>query len=201
MVDRSIVLVLLLSAGFSVDAGQLATVLHATQLRDAPFTDAAVLATLQPRSSLMVLKRKGGWYQAGFGEHAGWVRMTALRFVQPAEGRPDRSGEEGAAAFNFLTTGRSGYTGITAATGIRGLDSADLLNAHPDRKAVAELERFRAEDKSVKRFAAKGGLKHREVAYVEKKGTMQRLRKFFDFKKRQEEPKDKDGLPGFLGGD
>ncbi|MET0100445.1 MAG: hypothetical protein ABW078_01810 [Sedimenticola sp.] len=201
MVDRSIVLVLLLSAGFAVDAGQLATVLHATQLRDAPYTDAAVLATLQPRSSLMVQDRKGGWYEAGFGEHEGWVRMTALRFVQPAEGRPDRSGEEGAAAFNFLMTGRSGYTGITAATGIRGLDSADVMNAHPDHRAVDELEQFRAEERKLRRFAADGGLKSRKVAYLEKKGGMQRLRKFFNFGKQPEEPKQEGGLPGFFGGD
>ncbi|OOZ37617.1 hypothetical protein BOW51_01605 [Solemya velesiana gill symbiont] len=145
----------------------MATVVRATELRDAPYRDAAVVAKLMSESSLMVVNRKGGWCQAQFGEQEGWVRMTALRFEAKGVESESTAGEDVSAAFNFLTTGRSGYTGVTAATGIRGLDSADVMNATPNHKAVRDLDWFKADLEEAKQFAAEGGLVAKEVAYVE----------------------------------
>ncbi|MES9962773.1 MAG: hypothetical protein ABW116_04495 [Candidatus Sedimenticola sp. 20ELBAFRAG] len=150
----------------TVSASELASVVRATELRSEPFRDATVLAGIQPRSSVLVTDRKGGWYQAKFGEYQGWVRMTALRFVQPGADGSSSGVEEAGSAFRFLTTGRSGYTGVTAATGIRGLDSADMMSAVPDRKAVDNLEWFKVEPAELKQFAADGGLSPRKVSYI-----------------------------------
>lgn len=156
----ALALLLVAASAFAADAGR---VLREAPLRDAPYSDAAETATLAAETDVAVLERRGGWYRVEAGEHGeGWVRMTALRLGKPQEG-----GDSGAGSLlQFLSTGRSGSSGVTVATGIRGLDAADMTNARPDHEAVERLAAFRADPDEARRFAGAAALTGHELAYL-----------------------------------
>ena len=162
---RIVVTVALLLFSTSVIVAEQATLLRSTELRAAPFRDAEVVQKLSANTTLQVVKRKGGWYQVKTQGKTGWVRMTTLLFSQP--GAKPASGGQGAddAAGNLLT-GRSSYRGVTAATGIRGLDVVDIQNSVPNEAAVTKMDKYAVSAKSARSYAGSGGLKSRKVAYL-----------------------------------
>ena len=143
---------------------QLATILQQTDLRAEPYSDARTLTTLKTRQRVKVIQRKGGWYQVRSGSHSGWMRMSHLRL---GSGSGTFSGGNGVSeTLRFLNTGRSGSSGVTVATGIRGLDAADVANARPNHQAVAGLERFYAHPDRVRQFARDSNLRTQPLGYL-----------------------------------
>lgn len=144
---------------------QLATILQQTSLQSEPYSDTASLATLAAKQQVVVMQRQGGWYQVRTASQNGWVRMSHLR-LGSGNGAP--SGSSGVSeTLRFLDTGRSGSSGVTVATGIRGLDAADVANARPNHKAVRKLNRFKAKAKQVEKFARTAKLKTQPLGYME----------------------------------
>lgn len=154
----------------SVLVAEQATLLRSTELRAAPFRDAEVVQRLSANTNLQVVKRKGGWYQVKTAGKTGWVRMTTLLFSRPA-GSPassgPSSGEQAADdAVGGLLTGRSSYRGVTAATGIRGLEAVDIRNSVPNDAAVTAMDKYAVSAKSARSYASSVGLKSKKVAYL-----------------------------------
>jgi hypothetical protein len=145
-------------------AEQLATVLQQTELRAEPFADAAPLASLGAKHQVSVLKRQGGWYQVRSGKLRGWLRMSHIRFSSGSTTPQQDAGL--AQTLRFLSTGRSGASGVTVATGIRGLDAADIANATPDHQALSRLDRFQAKPERARQFAASAQLKSQPLGYI-----------------------------------
>jgi len=120
--------------GLATEAG---VVLRRTELRQEPFDDAARIAELAERAPVRLLTRQGGWLQVQAAPHTGWVRLLFVR-TTPAESAPAPAGAGAVqAAINLARTGSSGQT---VATGVRGLDRADLARATPNPQAVAQLD-------------------------------------------------------------
>jgi hypothetical protein len=175
-----ILLAMLALAGpFPLRAEQTAAVLRDTELRSEPFNDASVTTTLSAKSPLTLLKRQGGWYQARHGTQLGWVRMSAIRLGDAQAGGNSGIGD----TLRFLNSGRSGASGVTVATGIRGLDAADVANASPDHQAVKSLGRLQVTSAQARAFAADAKLKSSQLAYL-----------------RAQDKKNESGIPG-LGED
>jgi hypothetical protein len=144
-------------------AEQGATVLRDAALRSEPYSDAGIVTTLKAHTTLTILERRGGWYQTRTADRQrGWVRMSAIRLGELKAGGSSGVG----ATLRLLSTGRSGASGVTVATGIRGLDAADVANATPDHQAVSRLARFQASAAQAKAFAAQAKLKSRKLAYL-----------------------------------
>jgi hypothetical protein len=144
---------------------QGATVLRDTELRAEPYADAAVLARLKARSKLTILQRKGGWYQARDSRNrTGWLRMSTIRLGSGAAAGSANGGL--GQTLRFLSTGRSGSSGVTVATGIRGLDSADVANATPDHEAVKQLDRYRVSSAAARSFALNASLRSQRLGYI-----------------------------------
>lgn len=166
---KSSLLILLLCALFApaIEAAeQLATTLQQTELRSEPYTDAGVVAPLQAKQSVTVLQRKGGWYQVRTARHSGWLRMSHIRFGDGTAAKRDGGGL--AQTLRFLSTGRSGASGVTVATGIRGLDAADVANASPDHQAAGKLQRYTVSAAAVKEHARSANLKSQPLGYIAK---------------------------------
>ncbi len=143
---------------------QRATVLQQTTLRAEPYSDAAALATLSAKQQVTVIERKGGWYQVRIPGRTGWLRMSHVRL---GDGSNTTQGSSGLSeTLRFLSTGRSGSSGVTVATGIRGLDAADVANARPDHRAVNRLERYRVSQSTVESFAHSGKLRTQPLGYI-----------------------------------
>jgi uncharacterized protein YgiM (DUF1202 family) len=144
---------------------QSAVTLRTTALRAEPHSDAKTITTLTAKTPLQILKRQGGWYQVwDGGKHSGWVRMSHIR-VRTVGGTAKKNDSGVAQTVDFLSTGRSGASGVTVATGIRGLDSADVSNAKPDHKAVKQLDNYKVSSASAGEFAVEGELHETELRY------------------------------------
>jgi len=144
-------------------AADPATLVRKSELRAEPYSDADVVATLEAETPLTVEKRRGGWYHVEAAGRTGWVPMIRVRLISGAGAGEGDSGV--AEALGLVTTGRSGASGVTVATGIRGLDAASMVNASPDYAAVARLDQMGVSADAARRYAERGKLKAQAVAY------------------------------------
>jgi hypothetical protein len=159
---RTLLALLLCSLGLTAQADP-AHVIRATDLKAKPFNDAATVLPLTEKTVVEVLAREGGWYKVKAKGKNGWVRMTALRL---GDGNA-KAGDSGVgSALQFLSTGRSGSSGVTVATGVRGLDAADITNAVPNPKAVDELDKLAVNAADARSHASKAKLQPQKIVYL-----------------------------------
>jgi hypothetical protein len=138
-----------------------ATVIRATELKQAPATDAASAGQLAENAKVDALERQGGWTRVkAAGGTEGWVRMLVLRYEGTGAARQGDSGI--AQALNVARTGTSG-TQVT--TGVRGLDAEQLTNAKPNTAELKKLERYSASKDAAAAFAERGPLRAQQVSY------------------------------------
>lgn len=152
--------VVLLAAGLLIGTAALASerglMIRAGDLFEQPFIDAKKLGPLTPNQPVTIVERRGGWVSVDAGGKRGWVRLLNLRLepaVQPTAGRST-------AAL------RTGSTGRTVATGVKGLDEADIRSASLDRGQLAELELLGVTDDAAKQYGSQNQLKDSLIAYL-----------------------------------
>lgn len=140
---------------------EAATVIRATELKQAPASDAAGTGQLAENAKVDALERKGGWTRVkAAGGAEGWVRMLALRY-EGAGGA--RQGDSGIA--QALNVARTGTSGTQVTTGVRGLDADQLANAKPNTAELKKLERYSAGKDAAAAFAERGQLRAQQVSY------------------------------------
>ena len=143
---------LLLCLGLApVFAQETGFAVRPTEIRKEPYSDAAILGALPEKAQVRVLARQGGWMQiesgAPPGTIAGWVRMLSIRM-----GVEQTGGDSGVQQlFNIARTGSSG---TTVATGVRGLDKEQIQNAQPNPSELRKLATFAATKADAEQFAA-----------------------------------------------
>lgn len=135
----------------------------ATDLKKTPFTDAETVASLPENTTVDILKRQGPWMQVKTNGKEGWVRMLSLRMGNGA--KSDGSGTA-AGLGGLLNIARTGSSGNTVATGVRGLTKEELANAQPNPEEMRKLKQYTVSAKEAKAFAAAGGLKSQQVEYL-----------------------------------
>lgn len=151
-------------------AGETAQTLAGTELKSEPFIDAGTVATLPAGAAVEIVKRQGGWMQVkSAGGDSGWLKMTGVKL---GGGSADAKGDSGLGAlWNVARSGRSGSTGVTVATGVRGLSPEDLKNARPAPEAVKKLDSFAAAKKDAEAFAGKAALRRQTIDYIADAGS------------------------------
>jgi hypothetical protein len=160
----SVVLLLLLGVAGGSLAADAARTIRQSELRAQPYADAAVVASVPADAGLAIQERKGGWYKVQAGGNTGWMRMTAVRMG--TAGGTTGGGDTGlGSALKFMTTGRSGSSGVTAATGIKGLTPEDMVSARPDYRALQSLDRYAVTARDARKFAAKAHLASNAIPY------------------------------------
>jgi hypothetical protein len=153
-------LLLLLLALPALAGAEPATLVRATELKEAPATDAATVARLPENAAVEALERKGGWTRVRAGAGEGWVRMLALRFGGPGEAKKGDSG-----ITQIFNVARTGTSGTQVTTGARGLDADQLANAQPNPAELSKMADFAANADAAASFAAKGKLAAQSVEY------------------------------------
>lgn len=146
----------------AVSAPEMAQVIRETALRREPFTDAEAVSTLAANTPVQLLLRQGAWVQVQAGDSQGWLRLLALRTAAPAAST-GASGLQQA-----LNVARSGASGNTVATGVRGLSKEDITQAKPNPAELEKLGRFAADETLARSFAAGLPLTTAEVPFLEK---------------------------------
>jgi len=157
--------VLLLSVSLAAIASEIGQTLVSTDLKSEPFADAKTMASLPANSAVDVLKRQGGWMQVKpAGNSEGWVKMTALKLGGATANTKGDSGMS--ALWNTAMQGRSGNTGVTVATGVRGLSPEDMKNAQPAPEQVKKLDSLAATRSQAESAAKSGKLSRQNVDYI-----------------------------------
>lgn len=152
---------LMASASWGVEMGQTTV---ATDLKSEPFLDALTAGSLPANTQVEILKRQGGWLQVKSAGGEGWVKLLSIRLSTAA---PAKAGDAGVKELiNVAQTGRSGSSGTTVATGVRGLSAEDLKNPKPDPEAVKKLDSFTASKTEAESYAHHASLKKHSVEYL-----------------------------------
>lgn len=138
-----------------------AYVIRETELKAKPYSDAQTLFMLPARSKVIVLQRRASWNQVKSGTTTGWVKMLSL---QLARGTSTRRADGGLRS--LFNVARTGSSGATVTTGVRGLSEEQLTNAKPNPAALEELDRYAADRRAAERFAAQGKLRAQQVDYL-----------------------------------
>lgn len=124
----------------------------ATPLRATPSLNSMVLRQLAVGAPVQAVQTQGGWLKVKVGEQQGWVRLTHVHAVAPAQPAPQGAGN----ALASLFTGSS--TAPTATTGTRGLTQEQLANAQPAPQEVQRLDRYAVSAADARQFARGGRL-------------------------------------------
>jgi hypothetical protein len=138
-----------------------ATTIRQVELKKGPGADADTIGQLAENTTVDALERKGGWTRVKSASGDGWVRMLALRFGGPGEAKKGDSGVS-----KLFSVARTGTSGTTVTTGVRGLDPEMLAKAQPNPAELAKLEQFAVTSDAAAGFAAKGKLKASSVEEV-----------------------------------
>lgn len=142
-----------------VGAADQATLARDTELRAKPLGDAAVVAPLKSKTAVTIVSRSGAWAQVTTGDgKTGYVRMLNLRTGS------SQKGDSGIGA--LANVFRTGSSGNSVATGVKGMSEEDLTGATPSPEAVEHLSHHRASEKAARNGAKSVGLKAKEVAYL-----------------------------------
>jgi SH3 domain-containing protein len=132
-----------------------------TEMKKEPFTDAQTVGTLAEKAQVKVLARQGGWMQVESGARTGWVRMLSIRM---------NSGQSSVVSGlkSLFNVARTGSSGQTVTTGVRGLDKEQIQNAKPNPAELKKLAAFAAARGDAERFAAGSPqLRSQKVDYLQ----------------------------------
>jgi hypothetical protein len=131
-----------------------------TEVKKEPFTDADTVGTLSEKTQVKVLNRQGGWIQVESGTVSGWVRMLSVRMSSGQSGI-------GSGLKSLFNVARTGSSGTTVTTGVRGLDKEQIQNAKPNPEELKKFAAFAATRTDAERFAAESPqLKNRTIEYL-----------------------------------
>ena len=136
-------------------ANERGSVIRAGDLYTEPFVDAAKVGTLAPNQPVTILARKGGWLSVETGGKRGWVRMLIVR-LDAAAPVPGKS----------TAAMRTGSTGRTVATGVKGLDEGSIRAAAIDRAQLAKFEQMGASESDARALALQNSLKESQIAVL-----------------------------------
>jgi len=156
-------LMLCMALGFAAGAWaqEEAYVVRETELKAKPYSDAQTLFMLPARSKVIVLQRRASWNQVKSGTTTGWVKMLSLQLARGAAQHRSDSGLR-----SLFNVARTGGSGATVTTGVRGLSEEQLTHAQPNPEALDALERYASDRRAAERFAAQGKLQAQRVDYL-----------------------------------
>lgn len=138
----------------SLQAQQAMTV-NDVELKSTPSIKSETVKELKADTAVNIIGRQGGWYQVEVPvEQRGWLKMLWLRF-------PSTAKEQG--TLDLLAQSASG---VTVATGIRGLSDEELEKGKGSPFAMSTLDRFVVSPEQAQAFADAGGLQKKTIPYV-----------------------------------
>jgi hypothetical protein len=133
------------------------SVLKAGELKAQPFIDAATTDRVAANQPVTIVSRKVGWLQVQSNGKTGWLRMTNVRLAAGAAGAPRPANA------SLLRTGSSGRT---VTTGVKGLGDEDIQNAVVNEAEVARLTSLALPSSEGTAYARQNGLQENRVDYL-----------------------------------
>ncbi len=151
----------------AASAAERGVVLRAGDIKVQPFIDAASATTVTANEPVTVIDRKGGWMEVTAAGKTGWIRMLNVRLAgADTAGSAAHSG-------NLLTSAsllRTGSSGKTVTTGVKGLGEENLRNATVNTAELAKLSTLAVDPAEATANAKRSGLKETQADYLTKGG-------------------------------
>lgn len=148
---------LLISSAYAM--AEPATLLRDSELRASPNSNAAITQTLKKKDVIDIKSRKGAWAQINTAAgKTGWVRLLNLRTGSDQKGE----GSLGTLASVFKT----GSSGNTVSTGVKGLSEEKLKIAEPNDAEAAKLNKQKVSENDARSFAKQGKLSTQTINYL-----------------------------------
>ncbi len=144
-IAASLLATLLLCLASAAGAAEKGLIIRAGDLLAQPFIDSAKSGPVTANQPVTIVERKGGWASVEAGAAKGWVRLLNLRL-------------------------RTGSSGRTVTTGVKGMDEEDIRNATPDYAELTELDGLGVGADDAKANAQKAKLTENTVDYLDNKG-------------------------------
>ncbi|WP_410498092.1 SH3 domain-containing protein [Chitinibacter sp. S2-10] len=130
---KSFVYTLLLLSSFAL--AEPGEVIRKTELREKPYLDSTVLLNITANTPVDIRSRKGAWMEVRLaGGQTGWIKLLNVR---TSSGSTSSSN----ALSNVMKTGSSGKT---VTTGVKGLSAEQIKNAVPNLAEVNKMNSFAA---------------------------------------------------------
>ena len=142
----------------AASASEAGSTIRAGDLYAQPFIDAAKAGQLPANQPVTIVERRGGWLSIDAGGKRGWMRLLNVRL--------NAAVASGAGQQQSIARMRTGSTGRTVATGVKGLDEADIRNASVDPVQLEKLDGLAASDADARQLAQANGLRENDVAYL-----------------------------------
>jgi len=155
-------LILLMMNSSAFAAEKMGVISRDASLYAKPFKDADTIAELPATTAIVILKRKGGWYEIKAADKQGWVRLTRVRLNR--KGNANQESDSGVGELlTGLATGRGKSNQDTTATAVKGLSEEELRSAQPDQDALNSLDSFAVDSDA----SGDSGLQTRQVDFQE----------------------------------
>ncbi|MES2884149.1 MAG: hypothetical protein V4709_05055 [Pseudomonadota bacterium] len=145
----------------SEPAVETAQVIRATDLKKEPFADAELVSTLPENTLVQIVLRQGVWMRVQAGESSGWLRLLSLRTSAASTAK----GDSGLSA--AINVARSGASGNTVATGVRGLSKEQISNATPNLAELEKMAGYASDEARARAFAAAAPAVEADVSFLE----------------------------------
>jgi hypothetical protein len=159
---KAFVTALVFALAYSVAWAQSGYTIRDVAVKQEPYDDAATVGKLAEKAPVEVTRRLGGWLEVKSGSLTGWVRMLSVRMGSPGA---TRSGSSGLGSLFGIA--RSGSSGASVTTGVRGLDKEQIQNAQPNFAELQKMQGFGVSRQDAQAFA--GGdprLASQQVEYL-----------------------------------
>ncbi|MDR3412214.1 MAG: SH3 domain-containing protein [Formivibrio sp.] len=142
------------------------SVSRSSELKDKPFLDAATVTRLSAGSIIDIKTRKGAWAQVSTRDgKTGWLKILNIRSAGGSSGNGMGGVNE---LFNVAKTGSSGNT---VTTGVKGLSAEQIKNAKPNPREVERMQSYGVSSQEAQRFARSTGLQSQKVPDIRLSGT------------------------------
>ena len=168
---------------------QSGVLLRQANLRAEPRFQADTITSINPGTAFSVGERRGSWRKISLTDsgQSGWVLDYKVRISRPhqtaatsTKAPANQNENDGLFSLKGISRGATGLLGYQrtdqsksspTTVGIRGLSAVELENAQPDPVQVKRMDRYVSSQAEVQRHASRGGLKPRQVAYVDEQSS------------------------------
>ncbi len=170
-VRQAALLALLMVLPATAAGAETGLVIRPADLMAQPFIDAAKVGPVAANQPVEIVARQGAWVNVTAGGRTGWIRALNLRLEGAgAAASPGNSGERPSVGSlrNPASLLRTGSSGRTVTTGVKGLDEENIRNASVDLQQVEALAALAATPDDARQKAATSKLAESQVDYLKK---------------------------------